>query len=1075
MSRKPSPRWRFRRLSLQVLDDRRVLAAVTGAVFADLDESSTRQVDESGLAGRLVYVDQNENASLDEGEPFALTDQAGEFSLQDLTAGTHFVRLFNGTPSQVQTSPLSVGWNQSVQEIAGIGAATPAFSSPVDGDISPAVFVNGTLLQSLSQADGQPESSIDLGHAVTAVGRLEDSRVWAIGGEVGDPRGWIIDSDLSVATPLDFTGFGTVPSDFEIKTVALDDRGRGVLMTQAGDSGEDATLWKIDVTAASPVSPTTVQLPSDSVLSGDPTPRPSGGPTRVIVAVPQSLGGQPSEPTDSLAVHLWNHDDSGPLSQPIVIQGATEVVAFSDTAGLLVLRHEDHLTVHDVDNSLATLYQLPDTASPLAIDADRGWLVQSSADQSSLRWFDAETGAGLAETAIDLATLGQDVRLRPDAALQAVLAVGSTGIAEISLRRAGARRVELSEGETSSPVLFGLKVSGENAAPQWSGSTVWDAIEDTTLDISAAQWAQRISDSDEPERADSFVSLLTSPPSLGTVSLDPSGAVSYAPSADAFGTDSVNVLLHDGRDFTEVTLTIEIAPLADPATGLESLVDPFPEDILPGQALGPIYIRDVDYPDGLVAAGVDHEVQLLDPRFEVQGGQLVYVGGTLDYESEPELYLTASVQSNDGLGGSLPTHIYLQVTDADDPTEAILPEQASVRENEEAAVVGWLTVIDEDTNQVHTLEVDDPRFEINQGVLQLVAGASLDREAEPTVTVNVTANADTEGELTRAITIHVLDVPESPQQMTLEGDTVRELEVGAVVGTVLVDGNPASNGHTVTVDNADFVVEDSVLKLVDGSWVTQQEQSFIVLNITAGIESDAVSPRSLTQEYTIEVLANPTPYHNDELPYDVSGDGEVSAVDALIVINHLNEHGPGPVGAGDPVYGVDVNGDGMITALDALLIINEINRLEAAVGAVKGEGESEPPQPGQLAEQTEPLSPPSQQHFAASPPKTDVPAPALPAPENSAPEESTPAVDLQAQDLAITVRSDWLDESPETPVDSAAQPQDLAGTGSISSGQESSPSRMWANSDDVQPQRPVDDDVVDAVWKDDGIELLGDV
>lgn len=1049
MSRPSSPRWRFRRLSLQVLDDRRVLAAITGAVFADLDQSSTRGVDESGLAGRLVYLDQNDNAAIDQGEPFALTDQAGEFSIEDLEAGDHVVRLFNGTSSQVQTSPLSADWVGSVRPRSGIGATTPAFVSPPGGsdEVLPAVYVEGTFLRTVSSDEDESVFSIDLGHSVTAVGRLDDARLWALGGEAGEPRGWIIDADLSAATSIDLSGFGTGSPDLQIETVAVDDQGRGVLMTHTGDPAEQASLWKLDVTASAPVGSTATQLPADSILVADPSPRPADGPTRAIVAIPQATDGQPAGLSDSLAIHVWHHDDSGPLSQPAVIEGATDVVAFSDTAGLLVLRHESHLTVHDVDNALATLYQLPNTATSLALDAEHGWLLQPSSDQSSIRWLEAETGALLAETAIDLTLLGDDVVLKPDAALQAVLAIGSAGIAEIGIRRDGARKLTLAEDETDSSVLFGLQVSGENVAPRWSGPTTWDAIEDTALEISAALWAEQIVDEDQGQRADSPVTLVISPPSQGTIALDPSGAVTYTPAADAFGTDSMDVLLHDGRDFSEATIFFEVAPLADPPTGLLGHIEPFPEDVSPGYLLGPIFIQDVDYPGGSVAAGIDHDVQVQDPRFEVQSGQLVYVGGTIDFESEPEIYLTTSVQSDDGVGGGLPAHLFLQVTDADDPTEAILPEQATVRENDEGAFVGWLTVIDEDTNQSHTLTVDDPRFEIDQGVLRLVAGTSLDREAESTVRVNVTANEGTEGELTREIAIHVLDVPESPQQMMLQGDTVRELEVGAVVGTVLVDGNPAGNGHTVTVDNADFVVEDSVLKLSDGRWVTQQEQSFIVLNVTASIESDAVSPGSITQEYTIEVLANPTPYHNDEMPYDVSGDGEISAVDALMVINHLNEHGPGIVGPGDPLFGVDVNADGTVTALDALLIINELNRLEATVGAVKGEGESaadqaqQPPEPSGLSStprsdgsRAEEL-PDADPSVSASPASsTDLPVPdqMVAGTDRSGVQESAPAVtppadrSMPLKHGAPTLRDD--DVGVDSPASHSQRPPSVAGS-----------------------------------------------
>ncbi|MEM8670873.1 MAG: Calx-beta domain-containing protein [Planctomycetota bacterium] len=62
-----------------------------------------------------------------------------------------------------------------------------------------------------------------------------------------------------------------------------------------------------------------------------------------------------------------------------------------------------------------------------------------------------------------------------------------------------------------------------------------------------------------------------------------------------------------------------------------------------------------------------------------------------------------------------------------------------------------------------------------------------------------------------------------------------------------------------------------------------------------------------------------------EIRFDVSGDGRVTALDALRVLNRLQEIQP----EGEFVFtreATDVNGDGNTTALDALLVINELSR-----------------------------------------------------------------------------------------------------------------------------------------------------
>lgn len=59
--------------------------------------------------------------------------------------------------------------------------------------------------------------------------------------------------------------------------------------------------------------------------------------------------------------------------------------------------------------------------------------------------------------------------------------------------------------------------------------------------------------------------------------------------------------------------------------------------------------------------------------------------------------------------------------------------------------------------------------------------------------------------------------------------------------------------------------------------------------------------------------------------FDVNGDGIVSALDVLIIINHLNQQGGGPApDPNQPPY-MDVDGDGDVDANDALEVIMYIN------------------------------------------------------------------------------------------------------------------------------------------------------
>ncbi|MCA9151908.1 MAG: hypothetical protein KDA92_21545, partial [Planctomycetales bacterium] len=60
--------------------------------------------------------------------------------------------------------------------------------------------------------------------------------------------------------------------------------------------------------------------------------------------------------------------------------------------------------------------------------------------------------------------------------------------------------------------------------------------------------------------------------------------------------------------------------------------------------------------------------------------------------------------------------------------------------------------------------------------------------------------------------------------------------------------------------------------------------------------------------------------------WDVNNDAFVSAIDALLIINHLNSEGAGELSAlgSGPPY-LDCNGDNYVSAIDALMVINELN------------------------------------------------------------------------------------------------------------------------------------------------------
>lgn len=80
------------------------------------------------------------------------------------------------------------------------------------------------------------------------------------------------------------------------------------------------------------------------------------------------------------------------------------------------------------------------------------------------------------------------------------------------------------------------------------------------------------------------------------------------------------------------------------------------------------------------------------------------------------------------------------------------------------------------------------------------------------------------------------------------------------------------------------------------------------------------------------LLSESNPWQNPNDRFDVSGDGQVSPIDALLVINRLGEPlsspAPGVTEGASPF--IDVTGDNALSPLDALVVINRLNESDGA-------------------------------------------------------------------------------------------------------------------------------------------------
>ncbi len=177
------------------------------------------------------------------------------------------------------------------------------------------------------------------------------------------------------------------------------------------------------------------------------------------------------------------------------------------------------------------------------------------------------------------------------------------------------------------------------------------------------------------------------------------------------------------------TVVTDPASGNSPPTGI-SLAPNHVAENAPGATIGAIAVVDPDPSD-------PHTYAISDPRFEIVGGQLRLTAGTaLDFETEPSVALT--VTTTDPSGASVTINLTVVVDNRNETPLAVTLAKTTFDANSFGAPVGALTVVDPDVGDTHTYSVDDPRFEVVNGTLQLVATASFPLGGTVTVTITAT-------------------------------------------------------------------------------------------------------------------------------------------------------------------------------------------------------------------------------------------------------------------------------------------------------------------------------------------------
>jgi hypothetical protein len=471
---------------------------------------------------------------------------------------------------------------------------------------------------------------------------------------------------------------------------------------------------------------------------------------------------------------------------------------------------------------------------------------------------------------------------------------------------------------------------------------------------------------------------VTTQPAHGSVSVDPStGNVLYTPAFNYFGTDTFQYTIADSNGVTSkpgtVTITITFVPkppvAADDVAGTD-INTPVTVNVL---------ANDTDFDSTLVPGSVAIVSNPLNGSAVVNAnGTITYTPNTgftgadeLTYTVKDALGLTSNVgtlqlrigppvtfsgvayvDTNDN-GIQDPGEVGIQgitvtLTKTDGPVTFSLTTTTAADGSFNFAEVVGKTILPAGT---YTLTETSPIFFVDgkDTAGNVPATVTTDQFSNITLAAGQAATNFNFGELglkaqyvAAFFNRRAFFASSTPQVINLnltQGSVFFALS-GASQGTFNTTVQTSGQGTTqVTLFNSAMqALATSTIPAgqTQGGLNWDLSQGAATLLVVSGTDPQ-VSVSTATQTAASNAVATPVAsWQNPSNPLDVNGDGTVTALDALAVINALNSGGGGTLGA-PPITAhdyLDVQGNGVLSPLDALLIINQLNAEATAAQAI---------------------------------------------------------------------------------------------------------------------------------------------
>ena len=400
------------------------------------------------------------------------------------------------------------------------------------------------------------------------------------------------------------------------------------------------------------------------------------------------------------------------------------------------------------------------------------------------------------------------------------------------------------------------------------------------VDTASSEWVYRLSSAASAGSVE-----------VGGVAIDPgttftqaqllAGEVVYRHDDGETSSDSIAFIVNDGNsDSGSATLNIDVSPVDDSPT-LSAVATPIV--VLEGGSYtlsaSELLAADVDTASSewvyrLSSAASAGSVEVggvaIDPgttftQAQLLAGEVVYRHDGGETSSDSIAFIV-----NDGNSDSGSATVNVRVSPVNDTPELAVTLN-TVAENESGAIAGTITSSDADPDDVLTLSVDDPRFQVQNGVLSLLANQTLDFEAEPQVELNVSVVDSAGAQFSQLLTLTVLDRNDVPEVV----ETIDAMNGSGfqLPDSTFTDGDNDTLSYSATLENGEalpawlrFDSVERTFAVVDTSAVVPELLVLIIADDSRGGQSSfsmilrfeppvaAAAPVSVVEEFEFTAL-----------------------------------------------------------------------------------------------------------------------------------------------------------------------------------------------------------------------------